>query len=59
MAQLARELDLPLEPAEGLVPDGVVDAGSIRTLVDLRLRYGPAVDPATYDPALTPGSGLY
>jgi hypothetical protein len=47
------------DPAEGLVPDGVVDPGSIRTLVDLRVRYGPAVDGEPYAPALVSGSGLY
>jgi ABC-type nitrate/sulfonate/bicarbonate transport system substrate-binding protein len=47
------------DPAEGLVPGGRIDPDSIRTLVDLRLRYGPAVEGDPYAPALLPGSGLY
>jgi hypothetical protein len=31
-------------PAEGLVPDGVVDKASLRTLVGLRRRFGPPLD---------------
>jgi hypothetical protein len=71
VAEAAAALDLPAalaqryltrlkDPAEGLVPDGVVDAASIRTLVDLRRRYRPeTVDGAdVFAPALEPGSGL-
>jgi hypothetical protein len=48
------------DPADGLVPDGVVDPASIRTLVDLRRRYRPeTVDGAdVFAPALETGSGL-
>ncbi|HEY6744757.1 MAG TPA: hypothetical protein VI357_03470 [Mycobacteriales bacterium] len=48
------------DPADGLVPDGVVDPESIRTLVDLRRRYRPeTVDGAdAFAPALETGSGL-
>jgi ABC-type nitrate/sulfonate/bicarbonate transport system substrate-binding protein len=48
------------DPAEGLVTDGAVDTGSLRTLVDLRRRYRPeVVDGAdVFAPALEPGSGL-
>jgi ABC-type nitrate/sulfonate/bicarbonate transport system substrate-binding protein len=48
------------DPAEGLVPDGVVDPDSIRTVVDLRRRYRPeTVDGAdVFAPALEAGSGL-
>lgn len=48
------------DPAEGLVTDGVADAGSIRTLVRLRRRYRPeTVDGAdVFAPALDPASGL-
>lgn len=48
------------DPADGLVPDGVVDPASIRTLVDLRRRYRPeTVDGAdVFAPALEAGSGL-
>jgi ABC-type nitrate/sulfonate/bicarbonate transport system substrate-binding protein len=48
------------DPAEGLVPDGVVDPDSIRTVVDLRRRYRPeTVDGAdAFGPALEAGSGL-
>jgi ABC-type nitrate/sulfonate/bicarbonate transport system substrate-binding protein len=53
-----RYLERLKDPAEGLVPDGRVDPGALRTLVTLRLRYGPAVPDGTYDPALQPGSGL-
>jgi hypothetical protein len=55
----ARYLARLKDPAEGLVPDGVVDPGSIRTLVDLRTRYGPAADRDAYGLALLAGSGLY
>jgi ABC-type nitrate/sulfonate/bicarbonate transport system substrate-binding protein len=50
-AMAALGLDRPLalrylerlrNPAEGLVPDGVVDPESLRTLVGLRRKYGPA-----------------
>jgi ABC-type nitrate/sulfonate/bicarbonate transport system substrate-binding protein len=33
------------DPVHGLVPDGVVDAASLRTLVELRRRYLPMPDP--------------
>ena len=48
------------DPADGLVPDGVVDPASVRTLVDLRRRYRPeTVDGAdVFAPALQTGSGL-
>jgi ABC-type nitrate/sulfonate/bicarbonate transport system substrate-binding protein len=71
VAEARTALDLPAElaqrylarlkdPAEGLVPDGVVDAASIRTLVDLRRRYRPetAGGADVFAPALEPGSGL-
>jgi hypothetical protein len=68
-ARAALELPEPLarrylarlkDPAEGVVPDGTVDAASIRTLVDLRRRYRPeTVDGAdVFAPALEAGSGL-
>ncbi|GGL00098.1 ABC transporter substrate-binding protein [Mangrovihabitans endophyticus] len=55
VAEAARALGLDTElarrylarltdPAEGLVPDGLVDPAALRTLVDLRRRYGPALD---------------
>jgi ABC-type nitrate/sulfonate/bicarbonate transport system substrate-binding protein len=55
-----RYLDRLRDPAAGLVPDGVVDPGSIRTLVDLRRRYRPeTADGAdVFAPALQAGSGL-
>ncbi|MEV6299107.1 PhnD/SsuA/transferrin family substrate-binding protein [Actinoplanes sp. NPDC051861] len=40
-------------PAEGLVPDGVVDRESLRTLVGLRRRFGPALDGDPLSAALT------
>jgi ABC-type amino acid transport substrate-binding protein len=52
-AMAALGLDRPLAvrylqrlrtPAEGLVPDGVVDRDSLRTLVGLRRRFGPVLD---------------
>jgi ABC-type nitrate/sulfonate/bicarbonate transport system substrate-binding protein len=71
VAEAADALDLPEElahrylrrlkdPAEGLVTDGVVDPGALRTLVDLRRRYRPeSVDGAdVFAPALEPASGL-
>jgi hypothetical protein len=66
-AQEALGLDEPLaqrylerlcSPTEGLVPDGGVDLASLRTLVELRRRYGPAIEGDPYAPALVPGSGL-
>ncbi|GIE94262.1 PhnD/SsuA/transferrin family substrate-binding protein [Paractinoplanes rishiriensis] len=39
-----RYLDRLRSPAEGLVPDGVVDKSSLRTLVNLRRRFGPSLD---------------
>lgn len=55
-----RYLDRLRDPAEGLVPDGVVDPGSIRTLVDLRRRYRPetVAGADVFAPALEAGSGL-
>lgn len=51
MAALGLDADLAVRylermrtPAEGLVPDGVVDLPSMRTLVDLRRRFGPRLD---------------
>jgi hypothetical protein len=67
-AQEALRLDEPMakrylerlcSPTEGLVPDGVVDLAAVRTLVDLRRRYGPATEGDPYAPALIPGSGLF
>jgi ABC-type nitrate/sulfonate/bicarbonate transport system substrate-binding protein len=48
------------DPAEGLVPDGAVDPGAIRTILDLRRRYRPETDGGTdvFAPALAAGSGL-
>jgi ABC-type nitrate/sulfonate/bicarbonate transport system substrate-binding protein len=48
------------DPAEGLVPDGVVDPDSIRTVVDLRRRYRPETIAGAdvFAPALEAGSGL-
>ena len=48
------------EPSEGLVPDGVPDIGSIRTLVELRRRYRPETVNGSdvLSPALDPSSGL-
>lgn len=48
------------DPTEGLVPDGVTDSGSIRTLVELRRRYRPedADGADVFTPALDPASGL-
>jgi len=66
-AQAALGLDEPMaqrylerlrSPSEGLVADGVVDPAAIRTLVELRRRYGPATEGDPYAPALIPGSGL-
>jgi hypothetical protein len=54
-----RYLERLCSPTEGLVPDGVVDLGSVRTLVELRRRYGPATEGDPYAPALVPGSGLF
>jgi ABC-type nitrate/sulfonate/bicarbonate transport system substrate-binding protein len=45
-------------PSEGLVVDGLVDLASIRTLVDLRRRYGPPLDGDPFAAALEPDSGL-
>ncbi len=39
-----RYLERLRAPAEGLVPDGVVDQDSLRTLVGLRRRFGPVLD---------------
>lgn len=71
VAEAAAALELPeplarrylarlRDPDEGLVPDGVVDPASIRTIVDLRRRYRPeTVDGAdVFAPALEAGSGL-
>lgn len=68
-AEAALELPEPLarrylarlrDPAEGLVPDGVVDPDSIRTVLDLRRRYRPETVDGTdaFAPALAAGSGL-
>lgn len=54
----ARYLTRLKDPAEGLVPDGAVDLDAIRTLVDLRRRYGPALDGDPLSAALDPDSGL-
>ena len=53
-----RYLERLRSPAEGLVPDGVVDLESVRTLVELRRRYGPATCDDPYAAAFVPGSGL-
>jgi hypothetical protein len=71
VAEAGAALDLPeplarrylnrlRDPADGLVPDGVVDPGSIRTLVDLRRRYRPetVAGADVFAPALEAGSGL-
>jgi ABC-type nitrate/sulfonate/bicarbonate transport system substrate-binding protein len=51
-------LDRLKDPAEGLVPDGVVDPAAIAVLVDLRRRHGRVEAADTYVDALAPGSGL-
>jgi ABC-type amino acid transport substrate-binding protein len=48
----SRYLDRLRSPAEGLVPDGVVDKASLRTLIGLRRRYGPALDGDPFAAAL-------
>jgi ABC-type nitrate/sulfonate/bicarbonate transport system substrate-binding protein len=56
-----RYLDRLRDPDEGLVPDGAVDADSLRTVLDLRRRYRPetAADGTdVFAPALREGSGL-
>jgi hypothetical protein len=54
-------LDRLKDSAEGLVPDGVADPDSVRTVVDLRRRYRPAttggVDP--FEAALGADPGLW
>ena len=40
-----RYVDRLRDPADGLVPDGVVDAKALRTLVELRTRYLPTPAP--------------
>jgi hypothetical protein len=60
-AELARRYLARLkDPAEGLVPDGVVDPAAIRTIVELRRRYRPETSDGTdvLAPALEAGSGL-
>jgi hypothetical protein len=61
-AMAALGLDRPLAvrylerlrtPAEGLVPDGVVDRESLCTLVGLRRRFGPVLDGDPLAAALT------
>jgi ABC-type nitrate/sulfonate/bicarbonate transport system substrate-binding protein len=54
----ARYLARLKDPAEGLVPDGVLDPASIRVLVGLRRRYGPELDGDPLAAALDPGDGL-
>ncbi|WP_165372651.1 ABC transporter substrate-binding protein [Nocardioides iriomotensis] len=60
-ATALRYVDRLRDPAEGLVPDGVVDPAALRTLVDLRRRYlpvpaadgsGDLLDRAVDDPGL-------
>lgn len=48
------------DPSEGLVPDGVVDAASLATVVNLRRRYLPSLVEGVdlLAPALLAGSGL-
>jgi ABC-type nitrate/sulfonate/bicarbonate transport system substrate-binding protein len=48
------------DPAEGLVPDGVVDPAAVRTVVDLRRRYRPESGDGTdlLAPALGADPGL-
>ena len=71
LAEAGGALDLPeplarrylarlRDPAEGLVPDGVVDPDSIRTVLDLRRRYRPETLDGTdvFAAALAGGSGL-
>jgi hypothetical protein len=57
-ALAARYLARLKDPAEGLVPDGVVDPASIRVLVGLRRRYGPELDGDPLAAALDPADGL-
>jgi len=45
-------------PDEGLVTDGVVDPAALRTLVDLRRRYGPAAEGDRLAAALESDPGL-
>jgi ABC-type amino acid transport substrate-binding protein len=48
-----RYLERLRTPAEGLVPDGVVDRESLGTLVGLRRRFGPVLDGDPLAAALT------
>ena len=57
-ALAARYLDRLTDPDEGLVPDGSVDPAAIRTLVDLRRRYGPELPGDPLAAALDPAGGL-
>ena len=57
-ALAARYLARLTDPAEGLVPDGAVDPASIRVLVGLRRRYGPALDGDPLAAASGPLDGL-
>lgn len=60
-ALAVRYVDRLRDPAVGLVPDGVVDAGSLETLVSLRRTYLPAPTPDgadALDAALAEDSGL-
>lgn len=57
-ALAARYLDRLTDPDEGLVPDGRVDPAAIRTLVDLRRRYGPELSGDPLAAALDPSTGL-
>jgi len=45
-------------PGEGLVTDGIVDPAALRTLVDLRRRYGPAAEGDRLAAALESDPGL-
>jgi hypothetical protein len=45
----ARYLERMRDPVHGLVPGGLVDEASLRTLVDLRRRYLPAPTPERDD----------
>jgi hypothetical protein len=61
-ADLARRYVARLrDPREGLVPDGVVDRGSLETLVRMRTTYLPSPAPDggdVLDAALDEDSGL-
>jgi hypothetical protein len=59
-ALAARYLDRLKDPDEGLVPGGTVDRDAMRTVLDLRRRYLPALigDTDLLTTALDPARGL-